>query len=276
MTGKGRERILCSTGTFIGRINGRDHRLLAQYGDQIRCGGFEVMVSGDWYDRLDEIIRDIQAAGFRCPVVHADKQIGDLISEGADNYLSVWRENCRFAEGIGASKIVVHAWGLPDSNRPKDMIVERCGMLLDVAEAFGLDLLVENVPCSVGSPVRFIEMLSDIFPRMGFIIDTRLAHYHGELENICQSPLWRNGKVRHIHMSDCAGDGPKEDMFRHILTPGGGAVDFPMFFKHLRAHYHGDVTLEGPAAHRADGVNTAALNAGLDYIAGGLQGEDTI
>jgi hypothetical protein len=72
--------IYCSTGAFIGRINGRNFRLLIEYKDRLECDGFEFMIFGDWYPQLKTIITEYKAADIKIPVVHTDKNIGDLIA----------------------------------------------------------------------------------------------------------------------------------------------------------------------------------------------------
>ena len=46
-------KILCSTGTMIGRPNGRDYRLIEKYAPQLHCDGFEFMMYSSWYEEVD-------------------------------------------------------------------------------------------------------------------------------------------------------------------------------------------------------------------------------
>ena len=48
-------RILSSTGTFIGRANGRDYHLIPQIAGSTACDGFELMLLEDWSERLPAV-----------------------------------------------------------------------------------------------------------------------------------------------------------------------------------------------------------------------------
>jgi len=264
--------VYCSTGAFIGRINGRNHRLLLEYGGALDCDGFEVMIFEDWYDHLGAVINDIRAGAAACPVIHSDKSIGDT-SDGADRQktLDIWKMNCEFGAAIGAKRVVAHIWGYPDSDGDREYIYERCGVLKDIAAGYNLDLLVENVVCRYKNPLTHLEALARIYPDIGFIIDTRHMQFHEEAGELYRSHIWTDGNVRHIHINDYAGGYMNWDKLHPILQPGKGAVDFAALFRHLAASgYAGSLTLEAPSM-LADGVDTATLNAGLGYIRRGLR-----
>jgi hypothetical protein len=72
-------RILCSTGAFIGRVNNRAWRLILDYGDKIRCDGFEFMVFPGWYSEMAAIVREAAASGLPFPSSNR-KSIGVMIS----------------------------------------------------------------------------------------------------------------------------------------------------------------------------------------------------
>ena len=50
--------IYCSTGAFVGRINGRDHTLITKYGNQIQADGFEFLMMSVWYNDLTAILQN--------------------------------------------------------------------------------------------------------------------------------------------------------------------------------------------------------------------------
>jgi len=266
--------IYCSTGAFIGRINGRNHRLLTEYGGKFKCDGFEVMVFGDWYDNIESVTSDIKSSGIPCPVIHSDKNIGDATKDGADmrETVELWKTNCDFGAEIGAKKVVAHIWGYPDSDRDPEHIYYRCGILKDIAKGFGLDLLVENVVCSNSNPLAHLEALARIYPDVGVIIDTRCTQFHEEFDELNRSFLWKSGNIRHIHINDYAGGYMNWENVHKILQPGRGGVDFGRFFEHLRAvGYSGSITLEAPSMLE-DGVDLPTLNGSLDFIRRGING----
>ena len=71
--------IYVSCGAFISKLNGRDYKLLQKWADKFECDGFEFMMYPDFYDCLGDVVDCCQ--GFRIPVFHADKVIGDRVSD---------------------------------------------------------------------------------------------------------------------------------------------------------------------------------------------------
>ena len=265
--------LYCSTGAFTGRVNGRNPRLALEAAPALRCDGLEVMVYEEWYGCLDEIaaLYGLRGEhGLSCPVVHADKAIGDWMSDpsagAGEETRRRFTENCRFARRLGAEKIVCHIWGRPESDADMETISDRCGTLLSVSEEYGLVLAVENCVCVYGSPLRHLEELAARYPSLGITLDTRPAQFHRELPAFLESGLFRSGQVRHIHIGDYAGGYREWDRLYPIPHPGEGTVDFPAFFSGLiRAGYTGSITLESPCI-RPDGVDTQTLNRDMDAI----------
>ena len=95
-------KVLCSTGALITRKNGRDHRLLAGFAEQLHCDGFEFMLYDSWYDKLDSIADDVKAMGLDIPAVHCEKSIGELIAAEDDLAYERFEMNCKAAERVGA------------------------------------------------------------------------------------------------------------------------------------------------------------------------------
>ena len=266
-------KIYCSTGTFIGRKNERNHRLVIEYGSKLNCDGFEINIFEDWYNNLDTVINDYKTNAIICPVIHADRAImADNIEE--EKYFELWKLNCNFGAAIGASKIVVHAWGLPNSDKNPEIIYERCAKLLETANNHNLDLLVENIVCQYGSPLEHIEKLAHLYPEIGLVIDTCQAQFHAEMEQTCQSPIWKNGNVRHIHISEYIGGYKEWAAFGYnagFPQPGKGDINYEMFFKHLKdINYTNTLTLEAPSIPQEEGVDVATLNECLDFVRDGL------
>jgi sugar phosphate isomerase/epimerase len=259
--------IFLSTGTFIGRLNRHNYKLLTEYADQLHCDGFEFLIYQAFNDNIDEIISEYRQNGINIPVVHSDKRIGDLLSSEEDSgkALELFKHNADIALRLGAKKMVVHCWGIPDSDLRYQQIYERIGKLLEAAKSMGIDFLVENVFCAHHSPLKHLESLSRMYYNIGFIIDTRHAEFHRELESTAKSFIWRNN-VRHIHISDYKGGYMDWDARYPIPQPTNGQIDWEMFFGSVRQHgYKGTVTLEAPAM-RETGVDTETLNRSLDFI----------
>ena len=262
--------LYCSTGAFTGRVNGRTPLFAADFASRLDCDGLEVVVYEEWYGQLDEIAALYRERRLRCPVVHADKTIGDRMSDPSpqalEDALRRFEENCRFAVRLGAQTIVCHIWGVPASDACPETIYTRCGKLLALAGRYGLMLAAENCVCVHGSPLRHMEELAARWDGIGFTLDTRPAQFHGELDAFSRSGLLRQGRVRHVHIGDYAGGFKEWDRLYPIPHPGEGKVDFPAFFAALRREgYTGALTLESPCI-LPERVDTDTLNRDLRWI----------
>ena len=119
-------KVLCSTGALITRYNGRDPRLLHSLLPHIGADGFEFMIYPSWDEKLPEVVgtmrRLIADDGVFIPVLHMDKRIGELLSEGGEaNVLEAryrFSRCCDIACELGAKLLVLHLWGGPASDHP--------------------------------------------------------------------------------------------------------------------------------------------------------------
>lgn len=268
------EGIYLSTGTFVGRINGRNHRLITEYGARLACDGFEFMVYSPFYENIDTIVTDLLASGLSFPVVHADKDIGDCLSDAEEERFAQARElllrNLDVAGRLGAKKMVLHGWGRPHSDACPERLYERIGQLHALAQSSGVDMLVENCVCIHHGSLRHMEELARRFPTLGLIIDTRCVQFHRQMAETMNSFIWERN-VRHVHISDFHGEYMQWDALRTILQPPQGDVDWPEFFRLLRAvGYRHSITLEAPSM-LPDGVDTETLNRGLSFIREGVR-----
>lgn len=150
-------QILCSTGALIGRPNGRNHRLLAEYAGGLHCDGFEFMMYDSWYDTIDQVAADVRAMELNIPVMHCEKRIGQNISRGGQED---WREalrrfeiNCEMANEIGAKTMVLHLWDgmISDGNFSNNM--RAYPYLEQIASERNILLTVENVVCNQRDPM---------------------------------------------------------------------------------------------------------------------------
>ncbi len=262
--------VFCSTGTFVGRINNRDHSLLLRYGEKIEADGFELLIMSVWYDRLSEILNDIYASGFKIPVVHCDKSIGDLLSFGDEktvySAVELMKLNCESAAFLGAERVVVHPWGIPHSDLHFEHIAENLEKLISVAKSYNLDAVFENCCTKNRSPFENLKILCSFYPTLGVIIDTRPAQFHRELEKICADSDFIKNHVRHIHINDYHGGYMDWDALHPILHPGKGDINFEHFFSALlTAGYEGSFTLEAPSM-RPDTVDFDEINGNLMFI----------
>ncbi len=264
-------KILCSTGALIGRPNGRNHKLLEEFSKKLCCDGYELMMYDTWYDRLEQVISDIQGMQLYIPVVHAEKTIGQAISLGGKENLQkalyLFEMNADAAAKLGAMKIVLHLWdGLP-SDGTFENNMEAYPRLLKLAEKYHLDLLVENVVCNVQSPMKRILQLQKRYPEIHFVFDTKMAAFHCELEELYKEEnqaLWEN--IRHYHVNDYAG-GYKEWSNLKTLPIGRGNIDFDKFFTYIKKIGYDDTfTLEGTAFNKDGVVDFDTLNGCMTIL----------
>lgn len=262
-------QVLCSTGALIGRPNGRDWRLLGPLAQRLDCDGFEVMVYATWYDQMEDMLRDVQGFGLNIPVVHCEKKVGEHISLGHEEAFRLYEINCRAAQRLGAQKLVLHLWDGVTSDAFIHRNLAAYPRLRDVAQAHGLDLLVENVVCNVQDPMLHWRQLREEYSDVHLVFDTKMAAFHGQVALLDQPEyawLWQDGHIRHYHLNDYAG-GYMDWKNLRTLPIGQGNVDFQRVFAHIRATgYRGTFTVESTAFDQNGAVDTDVLNAQFQLI----------
>ncbi len=266
--------VYLSTGAFVGRVNNRNWHLPMEYADRLACDGFEFMIFPSFVEILPEIVREYKAAGLYIPVVHAEKHLGDLVSDQSDAAMREAEEtvsrDCDDAAQLfptGRPKVVAHCWGIPDSDGFFDRTAERIGRLWEIADSCGVELLPENSFCRYGSPKCHFEALAAMYPKLRFIVDTRCAAFHGELYRFIASDVFRD-RVVHIHINDYAGAYKDWNAMYPIPQPLKGRIDWERFFGGLQAiPYAHSITLEAPSM-LPEGVDFPTLNSSLEFIRG--------
>ena len=261
-------RVLCSTGALLGRPNGRRFELLKELCPLINCDGFEFMMYDSWYDRTDKLLMELKSLGVPFPVMHFEKYIGEFVTKGEfDEAARRFELNCRIANEIGAFKAVLHLWNGIISDSNFDNSLKGYGILRNIAETHGIELLVENVVCHEKDPLTRWTQLVDTYPDAGLIYDTKMAAFHEQDELFCgdgYKRLWQN--VRHLHVNDYGG-GYMEWQALKTLPIGMGHIDFDKFFGKLKSeNYSGCLTAEATAFDQNGMVNTALLNDCFDKI----------
>lgn len=279
-------QFLCSTGALLGKPNNRNYRLLEEMASKLECDGFEFMVYGSWYPKIDELIACVKAMHLNIPVIHCQKSLGEALcgikiwQEGNNfsEYIMTEKEdeacyaqgkekfliNLKVANAFGAEKMVLHLWnGLP-SDRNIQKNIERYGELNDMAKKAGVMLMVENVICNTNNPLYDMELLYKNYPDVVFVYDTKMAEFHRQTMKIFE-PEWewivKEGHIKHLHVNDYNGGYMDWGNFG-VLPIGKGHVDFDEFFKKFYMYgYSGDYTIEATAFDRSTGeIDFAMLN----------------
>lgn len=268
-----KNEILCSTGAFTGKVNGRNYKLITENAPKIHCDGFEFMMYDSWYEIADEIIKEVTAAGIKFPVVHVDKQIGNAISRNEKNdvlvAIELFEQNCVVAKKLGSHKLVLHLWGGIPSDRDINNNIEQFDKLNEIAKGYELLLTVENVVCNRQDPMMHLRTLQKNYPDVAFTFDTKMAAFHSQLPLIYEKEwewLWEQNKIRHIHVNDYRG-GHMDWKCLKSLHIGEGDIDFNKFFDFIKSkNYSGAITVESTSMRSDGSIELEKLNRSLDYL----------
>jgi hypothetical protein len=116
--------LLCSTGAIARGPQATAESRVLHYGPHLAVDALEVMIYASWYGRLDAIAGRFRAMCHPIRVTHGEKAIGpDLVADdGAvrTRAFARFEDNCRFTAAVGADRIVLHLWGLPDGDARVD------------------------------------------------------------------------------------------------------------------------------------------------------------
>ena len=271
-------RIFCSTGSLIGRPNGRDYRLLENYCPRLDCDGFEFILYDSWYPEVESIRDFLRSIHLNIPVMHCEKTLAEHISRGGEEEeaeaFRKFRINCALALDLGARKMVFHLWNGLISDDHFGNNLRAWPRLKAEAEKYSLELLAENVVCH-RDPMSHWQGLYRADPEVGFVFDTKMADFHGQMEYLYAPEyawLWREGHIRHYHVNDYGGAFMDWNNLK-VLPMGKGHIDFDRFFAFIRSSgYRGDFTFEATGFNREGQVDLAMLNDQFDrarnYISG--------
>ena len=104
---------------------------------------------------------------------------------------------------------------------------------------------------------------------VSFTFDTKMAAFHCQLDDVFapeRVKLWRDRRIRHIHINDYAG-GYMDWQNLRTLHPGQGNIDFALFFSSLKdMSYSGDFTIEATSFDQSGEVDLDALNRDCEYV----------
>lgn len=216
------ERSLMFSWCFIRQGN---HKLLPECARKISCDGFELMLYKAWYENIDKIVADIKAMSLNIPIIHCDKELGERISSNEEGALkeaiSGFEINFQVAAELKVSRMVIHLWGGIPSDQNIERNISVYKVLNDMAEKYGVTILVENVVCNRKEPMSILLELAQVYPDIVFPFDTKMAAFHDQLDLIYEkewSWLWEEKYIKHLHINDYNG-GYMDWQFR-ICSPG--------------------------------------------------------
>jgi len=268
-------KILCSTGTIIGRSNHFDYTLIPEYAKNIKYNGFEFMMEPMWNsdEKINEIVSNLLPFHINFETMHMDKDIGYYISKNEpgdiDEAMRIFELNCVAASKLGVKLLVLHLWGGQPSDQHIDINIKKYADWLEIAGKYNLILTVENIVCNTYDAVRHMKKIFDIYKNDAkFTVDVRQAEFHKMLKETCEADfLWENDLVPHFHIADYSGGYMDWSKLRPVLPPGEGDIDFGYLSGFLKQiNYKGSFTLEASGALSAAGLDFDKLNKYLDFI----------
>jgi sugar phosphate isomerase/epimerase len=258
--------VVCSTGAISRGPDATDDQLIDRWCPEIHADAFEIMFYDPWYGRFEEIATRIRELGLHCVATHAERSIGpDLVAGDADTRERAFdhlAENSRFTSAIGASVLVLHLWGLPDGDAKLDQQLEALPRLIDIAQAAGVQLAIETIPCTVGTPLENLERVIARDARARVVLDTEFLSMHDQLDAaLDDSPIWDDD------IKDFDGELEDEDGRRRYLHPGEGSIPFGRWFSEVAGRgYRGPISLESTVVGRAGEVDIDRLNRSLAKV----------
>jgi sugar phosphate isomerase/epimerase len=255
---------LASTGLVTRFPDAADHRAIVEWCPRLDVDGLELSISRLW--NAERVAHDLEAAGLRFQRAHVDKRIGAELLEDADAALAQLENDCHLAARLGATLVVLHLWELPVGDRRLDENLALLPACLDVADAAGVTLTVETIPCSVGLPLENVHRALETDDRCRVTLDTEFLAHHGQLDAaVADHALWE--RVTHLHVKDYAGGLRDVDNRRRYLIPGEGTIDFRRLFAALAEHgYQGALTLEISAVTAAGKVDEQRFRAAESWL----------
>ncbi|MBQ6950557.1 MAG: sugar phosphate isomerase/epimerase [Clostridia bacterium] len=264
-------KLLCSTGTLLGRPNGRNFYLLPEFEKKLCCDGLELMFYDSWYDQADALLHVLQSVSLPIAAFHAEKNIcKGLVSDCAEEKelaFSQFRFNCRFAKSIGAEKMVFHLWDGYMNDEKINTAVALLPRLKQCADEQNVLLTVENIVCAENDPFTYLQRIHELHPDIAFTYDTKMAAFHFQDDCLYSpeaAPLLP--AIRHFHINDYQG-GYKEWQRFKTLHPGDGQVDFIKLFSFIKqTDYKGDFTCEATSFDASGQVDFDKLNHTLHTI----------
>ncbi len=253
-----------STGTFVGRNNNYNYKLIPAVRDSFDFDGFEFLIMPSFYECEEEILSFLKENKIICPSFHTDKFIGKHLEEGNyDEAHRLFKDNLNFAKRLECEKMVLHLW-FGDVNKDNMDKLFEYEMLFEKECGNDILLTIENIPCMNYDPLSLWLKLMKYNKNVKFTFDTRFATFYNQYIDIFASEAWNN--VRHVHISSYTGHVEEgKRLIRPILHPGEGVPDFVHLISNM-PHYDGTITLESPVIDESGNINPKKLEKSISYL----------
>ena len=284
-------KLYLSMGALVERRNGYDTEEVARtiplLTDEGYIDGAEFMFIRFYYGRAEEIAKHLLAEGCRFPTFHTDKDIGAWLSDAGvalgqgereaseelrAKALDSFRYNCETACAAKSERLVLHLWGGLNSDSAVGFNAAALPEIAEIAEGYGLRVMVENVPSTVTDPLTNLRKIQDMLGRVGVVFDTRFATCHDNAkETLSAEDVTPH--IEHVHISDYRGGHKEFKCLRPVFHPGEGRADFGFIFSRLKElGYSGSFTLESPGiVTEGPEVDRESLRRSLSFIKSGME-----
>lgn len=263
------KKILCSTGSLLGRPNGRDFTLLPGLARQLCCDGFELMFYDTWYSREDALYQVAKTMDKPIFTFHADKSLCNKLMENSSTApaLEQFRINCQLCSALNVKTMILHLWDGRMSDEQIRSMFEIYPQLNIIAQQYGICLTIENIVTSQNSSLYYCQRLLAAHPSVVFTYDTKMAAFHEEEQALFLPENSAFSKrIHHLHLNDYAGGYKDWQQFK-TLHIGDGHVDFSSLFSFLNTlPYQGFYTTEATSFDQTGLINVQKLNQTLQKL----------
>ena len=265
-------QLLCSSGAFGRYPVLIDHLDIARYASPLPIDGVEIMYYPEWTPRVEEIATDLLATGLCFPALHVEKNAAPaMLSADATERAQgrAWLAgSCYLGKLVGAHVAIFHLWGSPGSDEQIERNLSILSECIDIAEAYGMELAVETIPCVKSTPLAVIQRVVERDRRSKVALDTEFLAIHNQIEQALNSAwLWSPGLVRHIHLKDYDGQQYTPEGYRRYLHPGEGKLDFAQIFARLKQlQFSGNLSLEASVVSPDYTRDSAKLLSSMEHL----------
>lgn len=263
-------KLYCSTGAFSRDPDLTDIDIIIEGTRQLACDGFELIYYPAFYDDPGTTTNLLWTIRDRLHVLHIEKSIGPLLGTGsaADAELALKRlaTNAQLASDLEVERLVLHLWGLPDSDDDIDRNLSHYSECASIAESYGCRLTVESIPCRNETPLAHLRRVAAIHSDVAFTLDTEFLALHGELE-LAMSDGEILSRTEQIHLKDFGGSLVDEEGKRMYLHPGQRVIDFAALMDAInKVPKVIDLCLESTSVNESGFVDLKQVQLDLDFI----------
>lgn len=186
----------------------------------------------------------LKATGVTLHTMLVDPRIMLVLKDTHETFLNTFRSTATLATELGCKNLVCGSGtGAPFLPRKisRDIVADAIDQAADIAEEFGLTILLEAVNTRVDHPGVFFSHTDDTFyianklSRNNVKVLYDIYHSVAEGEDVASTLTTIKNHIGHIQVADFPGRG----------EPGSGQLDWPVLLQHIAASgYAGPIGVE--------------------------------